>query len=804
MSGDSIPGQQHPLPPPPNHNDSDEEEVLEGIAYQAPPRTASLEPQTPVKNTPRKTYSSAKKSVPAVALTPQRRGRSSAPSSAAKSTTKTAVKAASKAAPSPTPNRKRAAPAEEIDSEARLTRSGAKSAATPTKSKGKKAPSKTPMSTVQRGRNSLAGTPTLASGLRDGLPTPSPALRASTRKRARGEGVSKTLTFGEDVFDDDEDEETKAKKHKTEEYTRERFLQNEKQRKLREARNYQFTGDSNAPRTTRSGRAIRDTRDEVMDVEEEELDEYGGKPQDEEPLAPDAPLIPEFELSTAPLVPTSPPLALSPAPEPENTTGQPLPDDAEPVLKTILNTLNSRGITRDPPSFLDEDKNEALQGIYNLIKGTVDRGEGNSALVVGPRGSGKTRTVARALSLLPSSAARTAPIIVRLSGLAQTTDRLAIREMGRQIAEAEGRVMEEEAVDEDERGEDEEYAPTTLPSHLLALLTAPSPRAIIILIEEFDLFTEHARQALLYCLFDVVQSVRSGPVGTTPRGLAVIGITPRLDTLLLLEKRVKSRFSHRIWRVTSPLASVMQGGVGGVGNGTEGQGRGGWEVLLKMALIPWYPESVMDDPEENEKWRGDWEYVIVTTLGDERIRRYFDRLVGLTTDVRVLYRPFILPITRVITRLDQKLDPKILADQILAQVETASFGLQNNKLRGLPTPCLGILIIAKHLAFAGREEFTYAMVEEEYLRFARTRLVGIGKVRWSVGVLRTAFSHLVRIALLAPTSSSTTVTNKQHPDFLKVRCTLSPNEIVEWFTEAGKDSVGPELGTWGRTLGGHA
>lgn len=48
--------------------------------------------------------------------------------------------------------------------------------------------------------------------------------------------------------------------------------------------------------------------------------------------------------------------------------------------------------------------------------------------------------------------------------------------------------------------EEQDYAPTTLPSHLLALLTSPSPRAIIIILEEFDLFTEHARQALLYCL----------------------------------------------------------------------------------------------------------------------------------------------------------------------------------------------------------------------------------------------------------------------------------------------------------------
>lgn len=92
-----------------------------------------------------------------------------------------------------------------------------------------------------------------------------------------------------------------------------------------------------------------------------------------------------------------------------------------------------------------------------------------------------------------------------------------------------------------------EYAPTTLPSHLLALLTAPSPRAIIIVIEEFDLFTEHARQALLYCLrglvieenaqslpdsVDVVQSVKTGSVEKTGRGVAVIGITCRTVSII--------------------------------------------------------------------------------------------------------------------------------------------------------------------------------------------------------------------------------------------------------------------------------
>jgi origin recognition complex subunit 4 len=54
----------------------------------------------------------------------------------------------------------------------------------------------------------------------------------------------------------------------------------------------------------------------------------------------------------------------------------------------------------------------------------------------------------------------------------------------------------------------------------------------------------------------------------------------------------------------------------------------------------------------------------------------------------------------------------------------------------LPQPAVGVLIISKHLAYAGREEFNFAQVEEEYLRFSRTKLVGSGKTRWPVGVLR--------------------------------------------------------------------
>lgn len=81
----------------------------------------------------------------------------------------------------------------------------------------------------------------------------------------------------------------------------------------------------------------------------------------------------------------------------------------------------------------------------------------------------------------------------------------------------------------------------------MALLSHPSEhsetdenttaKSVIFILDEFDLFASHPRQTLLYNLFDIAQS-RKAPI-------AVLGITARIDVVESLEKRVKSRFSHR-------------------------------------------------------------------------------------------------------------------------------------------------------------------------------------------------------------------------------------------------------------------
>jgi origin recognition complex subunit 4 len=68
--------------------------------------------------------------------------------------------------------------------------------------------------------------------------------------------------------------------------------------------------------------------------------------------------------------------------------------------------------------------------------------------------------------------------------------------------------------------------------------------SVIFILEEFDLFATHPRQTLLYNLFDIAQS-RKAPI-------AVVGTTTRIDVVESLEKRVKSRFSHRTVHLKNP------------------------------------------------------------------------------------------------------------------------------------------------------------------------------------------------------------------------------------------------------------
>ena len=203
--------------------------------------------------------------------------------------------------------------------------------------------------------------------------------------------------------------------------------------------------------------------------------------------------------------------------------------------------------------------------VHHLLEQTVAAGEGNSMLVIGARGAGKTTLVETALAALAASHAGDFHV-VRLNGLLQTDDRMALREIWRQLG------VEMALDDADQLKPTAAFADTlqsilAVLSHPDELLphdeaetdagadsnaagvgasgaadanaddTARTATAVVFVLDEFDRFALHPRQTLLYNLFDIAQA-RKAPI-------AVLGLTCKVDVVEALEKRVKSRFSHR-------------------------------------------------------------------------------------------------------------------------------------------------------------------------------------------------------------------------------------------------------------------
>ncbi|RVX12584.1 Origin of replication complex subunit 4 [Vitis vinifera] len=124
-----------------------------------------------------------------------------------------------------------------------------------------------------------------------------------------------------------------------------------------------------------------------------------------------------------------------------------------------------------------------------IISSSVTEACNNSILLLGPRGSGKTAVLELVIRDLLAEHADMISVI-RLNGLLHSDDNCAVKEIARQLC-----------------------------------------------VEHQLLFSKMGKQRLLYSLLDAMQSVTSQAV--------VIGVSCRLDADQLLEKRVRSRFSHR-------------------------------------------------------------------------------------------------------------------------------------------------------------------------------------------------------------------------------------------------------------------
>eukprot|EP00058_Branchiostoma_floridae_P012619 XP_002598107.1 hypothetical protein BRAFLDRAFT_124289 [Branchiostoma floridae] len=159
----------------------------------------------------------------------------------------------------------------------------------------------------------------------------------------------------------------------------------------------------------------------------------------------------------------------------------------------------------------ENDLDKPRRHLLDLIQRCSSMGESNSALIIGPRGAGKTMLLSSVLAELKENRDfRDNVLEVHLNGLLQTDDRIALKEITRQL-------QLENVVGNRVFG--------SFADNLAFLLEAlkkgsRDSQAVLFVLEEFDLFAHHKNQTLLYNLFDVAQS-QQAPI-------TVIGLTCRL------------------------------------------------------------------------------------------------------------------------------------------------------------------------------------------------------------------------------------------------------------------------------------
>ncbi|ESR61572.1 Origin of replication complex subunit 4 [Citrus sinensis] len=210
-----------------------------------------------------------------------------------------------------------------------------------------------------------------------------------------------------------------------------------------------------------------------------------------------------------------------------------------PAAEKASNLLRSRLCD---PNFVVKHLSDSPDSNYSklkfLVSSSVTEACNNSILLLGPRGSGKIAVLELILTDLLLEYPDTISVI-KLNGLLHSDDCCAFKEIARQLCMEHQLLFSKMASFDD----NSQFMIEMLRECGLAHKT------IIFVLDEFDLFAQ-GKQRLLYSLLDAMQSVTSQAV--------VIGVSCRLDADQLLEKRVRSRFSHRKLLFLPPSKEDMQ------------------------------------------------------------------------------------------------------------------------------------------------------------------------------------------------------------------------------------------------------
>ncbi|CAA7259792.1 unnamed protein product [Cyclocybe aegerita] len=446
------------------------------------------------------------------------------------------------------------------------------------------------------------------------------------------------------------------------------------------------------------------------------------------------------------------------------------------LLSLQRTSSKPRGHGEEGPSSVNDS---AAAQLSELINGTVMRAEGNSCLLLGPRSSGKSRILESCLHTLPMK-----PILLRLSGWIQTTDRHALREIAVQLLQQTGSSIlpGSESVPEPQTNVEEEENPFLDPiddatkivedqnfrlppsSHLHALIPIllTLNRPVIVILDAFDLFALHPRQSLLYCLLDNVQNSRAS---SESRGIAVIGMTSRLDTVQLLEKRVKSRFSGRTIRTSPP-------------NGFQD-----WMDTMRRALRPFLSGN---SEKSDEEWGHWWGAKVEEFLTDPEVVNLLNETFSITREPKLMERLLRTPILRL-----NPSEPHLTFKSLCISAETQRARPSNLLFTNLSYPAMCLLIASVHADTSGHPIFTFEMLFDYFrdqLRASTAAPVqvnggNIGMVRCTREVLMATFDGLIASKTFVCVTGPSSNISKE---FMKYRSNLHRSIVKPIIDKSGQ------------------
>lgn len=355
--------------------------------------------------------------------------------------------------------------------------------------------------------------------------------------------------------------------------------------------------------------------------------------------------------------------------------------------------------------------------VYDMLASTITLKRGDSCMVMGPRSAGKTLMVSKVLEKLNSNFADDF-MTIRLNGTIHADDKQAVRAIARQI---------DEATSNQEADTLEKPSMAITMQNFLTLFeqanfSETNHKSVVFIIEDIDQFTTAGKQTLLYNLLDLSQS--------SVIGIAVVGLSCRMNAAELLEKRVRSRFSQRLYNMPKPKSrqdfvsrclSLLQ-----VDPSFEIDGAQEWNTKMS---------SLVD-----QDGLGDIVSGVYYTSKD---LRYFGTRVGPYLQGKnaseLCAEWFVDPVI-------SKLNVPSSADTLLPSLSELEWALLLCSARASTRYSIdGVNLVLVQTEY-------YAMAQA--LSIERSSVTGVGYRVWSAKAIRLAWERLQQLDLLVPTAAA--------------------------------------------------